>query len=45
MGAGHSKHNTLTRTFSNFYQIKLLMKVKGVSFKKNLQVAKETAHA
>lgn len=31
---GHSKHNILAKTFINFYKIKLLMKVKGVSFKK-----------
>ena len=31
---GHSKHNTLARTFINFYKIKLLTKLKGVSFKK-----------
>ena len=41
---GHSKLNTLTRTFINFFQIKLLMKAKGVSFK-NLKVAKETDRA
>jgi len=42
---GHSKHNTLARTFINFYKIKLLMKVKGVSLKKNLKDGKETDHA
>lgn len=44
---GHSKHNILAKTFINFYKIKLLMKVKGVSLKKkkNLKGGKETDRA
>lgn len=42
---GPFKTQTLARTFINFYKIKLLMKVKGVSLKKNLKDGKETDHA
>lgn len=42
---GHSKHNILAKTFINFYKIKLLTKVKGVSLKKNLKDGKETDRA